>query len=750
MKTPLVAQIRTDESPSPGLNLGDFYYIFFRHKWKILLIFLAGVLGSVACYVVKPPLYQSETEILIRYIVEGKTATSAKDDSQIKPLDSGGANIINSEIVVLTSLDLAALVADAVGPEKILAKLGGGNDRLRAAGVIHQGLLVEVPRNSNVLLITFRHPDAAVVQPVLSQLADTYLKRHVEIHQGVGVLHDSFSRQAEQLRVRLATTEADLKKLKTEAQVISLDESKRDCMDRMVKIRQELLTAEADLAERRTMLGEQDKLFPATMPATNMASVVTPEQSEQYRRACTDLDALHKQLAELRTKYRDKHFQVLNVLQQVSEAEGRKKELEVIYPQLTRLAPLSATDAPRNQVDLSAESRRVAALEAKIKWLASQLEIARTDASRVMDAEPAIAQLQRKKEVEENSYRLISSRLEQARDDETLGAGKITNISVVQTPSPPARDLKVVLKRMLIIFLIGCFGGFGLGFVSERILDRTIKCVADVERQVRVPLFLSVPDTTWKPGFHLPRSARIGHQNPVATNGKGEPRKSDASPAIGTAVSLWNPHHTLRPHFEGLRDRLITYFEVHAMNHKPKMVAVTSCNGGAGVTTMAAGLAAALSETGDGNVLLVDMNLEQGAAHAFYQGKPSCGLSEVLENGTRDSAFVQENLYLVSAHETNNQKLPRVLPKRFANLVPRMKASDYDYIIFDMPPVTQTSVTARLAGFMDMVLVVIESEKTGQEIVQRANGLLHESRANVAAILNKHRAYVPHKFSQEL
>ena len=105
---------------------------------------------------------------------------------------------------------------------------------------------------------------------------------------------------------------------------------------------------------------------------------------------------------------------------------------------------------------------------------------------------------------------------------------------------------------------------------------------------------------------------------------------------------------------------------------------------------------------------------------------------------------------MVSAHEANNQKLPRVLPKRFAHLVPRMKASDYDYIIFDMPPVTQTSVTARLAGYMDMVLMVIESEKTGQQIVQRASGLLHESRATVATILNKHRAYVPHRFSQEL
>ena len=53
--------------------------------------------------------------------------------------------------------------------------------------------------------------------------------------------------------------------------------------------------------------------------------------------------------------------------------------------------------------------------------------------------------------------------------------------------------------------------------------------------------------------------------------------------------------------------------------------------------------------------------------------------------------------------------------------MPKLKASDYDYIIFDMPPVSQTSVTARLAGLMDMVLLVIESEKTDRDVVQQAS-----------------------------
>ena len=74
-----------------------------------------------------------------------------------------------------------------------------------------------------------------------------------------------------------------------------------------------------------------------------------------------------------------------------------------------------------------------------------------------------------------------------------------------------------------------------------------------------------------------------------------------------------NRRHPLRRFYEGLRDRLVVYFEVKNLPHKPKLVGVTSCGQGAGVSSIATGLAASLSETGEGNVLLVDMNDRRGS-----------------------------------------------------------------------------------------------------------------------------------------
>ena len=45
------------------LTLGDIYFVIFRHKWKIILLALAGMVAGVTFYLLNPPLYQSEGRI---------------------------------------------------------------------------------------------------------------------------------------------------------------------------------------------------------------------------------------------------------------------------------------------------------------------------------------------------------------------------------------------------------------------------------------------------------------------------------------------------------------------------------------------------------------------------------------------------------------------------------------------------------------------------------------------------------------
>jgi Mrp family chromosome partitioning ATPase len=301
----------------------------------------------------------------------------------------------------------------------------------------------------------------------------------------------------------------------------------------------------------------------------------------------------------------------------------------------------------------------------------------------------------------------------------------------------------------------------GLAFILEMFVDRTVKHAAEIESKFGLPLFLTIPllherQSRWASLKNVPvLSNGNGHRNGRRALSEPNPMLPIDETEADSLDDRFNGNSSrlpLRPFFEALRDRLISYFEIKNLTHKPKLVAVTSCREGSGVSTFAAGLAASLSETGEGNVLLVDMSKQNGSPKQFIGGRLHCGLDDALEREKRDTALVQENLYVVteSGNGHANGKLSRILPKRFTNLVPKLKASDYDYIIFDMPPVSQLSVTPRVAKFMDIMLVVAEAEKTDREVFKRAIAMLAESKANLGAVLNKRRSYVPKALQQEI
>ena len=732
------------QNQAPGLGLADIYYILFRRKWLIIGLSAAGLLAAAWIYFLQPPVYSSEAKLFIRYVLEARLSSGIGGDPQINTLTSDGANIINSEIEIIKSLDLAAQVAEAIGPEKILDTSGGDTNKYRAAAILQKGLTVEVPLRSNILRIVFQHPNDKIVQPVLEQFIKYYLTKHSEIHSSGSAAFDVLKVQTQTLRDQLADTEAQLRTNKANAGLMSIEDAKKAYTEEISKIRQGLFNTQAELAERQAALQERQRLMPAPVEvSTNQLDVAVPSAKiKEYKSVSGRLESLRKKEQEALSEFTEENPRVLSIRELIASAEKVQKDLEAEYPKLTKLQlPSSQPGAP--QRDWSDEAAQIIALQAKFKVLTNQLANLNADATTINELEPALTELQRKKELEETKYRHFSTSLEQAQFDKALSDGGIPNINEAQAPTPPYRESRKLVKTLSMIVFGGVGAGFALAFLTELFLDPTVRRPTEVETRLHLPLFLTIPKTHRNGRAALPAPSPKGGAKP-APNEPGEGGGAETE----SEVASWQANG-LVSYYEALRDRLMTFFETRGLTHKPKLIAVTGCGKGVGVTTIATGLAASLSDTGDGNVLLVDMTTGQGAAHPFFKGKPGHGLSDVLDSGTRDNALVQKNLYAV-AERSNGGQLPRMLPRRFNSLVPKLKASDYDYIIFDMPPVSQISVTPRLASFMDMVLLVIESEKTDREVVKRATSMLAESKATVSAILNKNRDYVPKRLSQDL
>ena len=172
----------TQPEPPAGLNVGDIYYVVFRHKWKILILSLMGILAAIAYYFAQTPPYQSQAELWIQYVQQPGNLSAPGNDKNVILADARGLDVINTEIRIMTSLDLAQEAATNLVAAGIFSNLGVTNI-FSAAGIIRRGLSVEpAGYGSSTIVITYTHPDPTIVQPVLRELIGDYFQRQKEIH----------------------------------------------------------------------------------------------------------------------------------------------------------------------------------------------------------------------------------------------------------------------------------------------------------------------------------------------------------------------------------------------------------------------------------------------------------------------------------------------------------------------------------------------------------------------------------------
>jgi capsular polysaccharide biosynthesis protein len=103
--------------------------------------------------------------------------------------------------------------------------------------------------------------------------------------------------------------------------------------------------------------------------------------------------------------------------------------------------------------------------------------------------------------IQEVNYRKYYEKLEQARIDQALEIGKISNISIVQPATFPMVPIKPNKMRNLALGLfLGIFGAVGLAFFSEYI-DHTFRKPEDIEERLKLPTLAAIPDSGKKDIF---------------------------------------------------------------------------------------------------------------------------------------------------------------------------------------------------------------------------------------------------------
>ena len=123
--------------------------------------------------------------------------------------------MIDAEVQILTSWDLAAEVASAIGPTRL-----GARSKEAAAGMIVSGLQVTPTKGSDVILVSYQNRDPQIATLVLQELLNRYFVKHLEVHRSAGAF-DFVTQQTDQVRARLNQTEDALKALRDKTGITS-------------------------------------------------------------------------------------------------------------------------------------------------------------------------------------------------------------------------------------------------------------------------------------------------------------------------------------------------------------------------------------------------------------------------------------------------------------------------------------------------------------------------------------------------
>jgi uncharacterized protein involved in exopolysaccharide biosynthesis len=669
-----------------GLNLYDVLFMLLRHKWKIVFCAVAGLLAATGVYFILPQAYESQAKLLVRYVVDRSAVDGL--DAQIKTPNPQNDTLINDEVAILTSSDLIRQVAEAVGIRRLVTGDGVKVTIDKAVENIYRSLQVSAVKETNIISVSFASFDPDLPMPLVQDLVRRYFDKHLEVHRSTGAF-DFVAQETAQLRKELAQTEGELKQLKASAGIVSLAETKAALATELGKTQQELDTAEADLAAQQARVKDLEKslaLVESKQPDTP-AQPVNSDTVHKYQSLLTRLTQLQQAETELLSKYTPENRLVKVKAAQIEGLETQRRDLEKKYPGLLDSVPVagSSEGGKTKRSDLASERAVLAGMVSKVDVLRSRMSDLQARAKVISEVEPRIVELERKRDVAETNAKHSEASLEKARIDETLDPSRMPNISIVQAPSPSTKVKRNISKLVLGLAGGGLALGIAIALLIEMFLDRTIKRSQELEKRLRIPLLLSIP-------YLAPASGRLR----LHDAGDDSELTDSANRLDGSAAD--ESGELLRPFCEAIRDRLGVFFELSNMSHKPKLVAVAGLAKDAGASTLAAGLAGALSETADGKVLLVD--------------KP-------------------------------------LAPKRFYNMLADFKESDLDYVVFDMPSLGDTSLTLPLAGFMDTVLLVVEAEKSNRDAVKRAYTQL-AARTKVSVVFNKSRSYGPKWLEGEL
>jgi exopolysaccharide/PEP-CTERM locus tyrosine autokinase len=173
-----------------------------------------------------------------------------------------------------------------------------------------------------------------------------------------------------------------------------------------------------------------------------------------------------------------------------------------------------------------------------------------------------------------------------------------------------------------------------------------------------------------------------------------------------------------------------------------RLIMVTSALAGEGKTFISFNLARSMAEERDHTVLIIDADVAKPHTSMLFGLAKAPGLLDLLENPDQHvESYICDTdipgLSILPAGKPRTGSTELLASSRMENLAKQLTSSDRSRIVlFDSPPVLQTSESKVLAEFIGQIVLVVGAEHTPKGAVAEAAIALGEDKA-VNLVLNK-------------
>ncbi|MET0012460.1 MAG: XrtA-associated tyrosine autokinase [Sedimenticola sp.] len=172
------------------------------------------------------------------------------------------------------------------------------------------------------------------------------------------------------------------------------------------------------------------------------------------------------------------------------------------------------------------------------------------------------------------------------------------------------------------------------------------------------------------------------------------------------------------------------------------LIMVTSALAGEGKTFSAINLAMSIAMEQDKTVLFVDADISKASAGDLLGMPDNAGLIDVLLDNGKSVADVMlrtniPNLRLLPAGHAHERATELLASENMQRVMKELSERYHDrVIVFDSPPLLQTTEAGVLANLMGQIMFVVAAESTPQSVLKEAVSHIAEDKI-IGLVLNK-------------